>query len=482
MAEFLSAMFIDLPHQTPIKKWTRSNSPPPSILTNASAPPSSPTSSHDLHSALNLDSGHPVGGVKTDDPAGERIPDISHLFVTSDVSSPVPSTTPPPIGLGTSHSSSMQCKHKHPPWLDIQSTRQEGHGGSTKPDLSSSAASFSLPLESDVFANSERIHSSDADTLVPSKKTPASMRIPFELLLQIFSQLTPPPISSSAHFSAGHTVATLHSCASVCKRWNAVATRLLYRKPVIYSTTKFSAFVSTMESGKTYNYLSLLSHMSLSPTLPEPSRHNSQLSPYMSRLLTLPNIALTTLDISFCKGISNYTLQKCAGGLRGLQSLNLSGGGRSEICVIRIARECGPTLKRFGLSWNGHLGDFSVREIGRLCTKLEWIDLSGCWRVGDAGVCGLARGGGRLKYVSLSYCTSVTGVGVQEVLERCGETLEVLNVVGCGDVGLGRYVVDTGLSGIGSEFSGETSAGLDNLGMEPGWRRVVVNLPGFVPF
>ncbi|KAJ3270813.1 hypothetical protein HK104_004851, partial [Borealophlyctis nickersoniae] len=216
---------------------------------------------------------------------------------------------------------------------------------------------------------------------VGTHNPPSVNRIPPELLLQIFAHFDPPASDSTAHLSPTCTTASLRACANVCKRWNNVATRLLWRRPRVYDITRFNKLVTVAEGmwlgdcgsakgkGKepehqtdmpanykpvqtTYQYATFLAHLSLSPTLPEPSRHNSLLSSHLSRLLSIPSLNLTTLDISFCKGISNYTLQKCAYSLRHLTSLNLAGGGRSEICVIRLARECASTLRRLGLGWN----------------------------------------------------------------------------------------------------------------------------------
>ncbi|KAJ3177804.1 hypothetical protein HDU87_004326 [Geranomyces variabilis] len=399
----------------------------------------------------------------------------------------------------------------------------------------------------------------------PPARTPFSARntsvvahFPPELLVQIFSHFDPPSRDSSTAFlSPSCTIAALRHCASVCRWWNHVATRVLWRRPRVYDAARFEKLVVVAEnaasaaaahlaksentSTTTFAYPDLIQHLSLSQTLSEPHRYAHRLSPLLVRLISLPTLHLATLDLGFCKGVSNFALQRCAHALRSLTSLNLAGGGRSEICVIKLASEC-RDLKRLGLGWNSAVTDFCVREVGRWCPNLEWIDLSGCYGVGDTGVMWLvkglvgtsSRGGGAsnglkrparlmdvgtiptnapsptlssspgtppnrflssspsaanrfldlplppcrsptnvrsslptttttmtttptaasacpplllasahhqrrrtrmsaLKHINLSYCTHITTLSVRDLVERCGDSLEIVNIVGCGD-------------------------------------------------
>ncbi|KAJ3050273.1 hypothetical protein HK097_008761, partial [Rhizophlyctis rosea] len=168
-------------------------------------------------------------------------------------------------------------------------------------------------------------------TTAQKEKTPpppAVSRIPPELLLQIFDHFDPNHNDTTAHLSATSTTASLRACALVCKRWNMAATRVLWRKPRVYDVTRFGKLVDVVEghwkgskvvevddpiptdrsptkSPKrmtvTYPYATYLSHLSLSPTLPETSRHSTDLSTHLSRLLSVTTLNLTSLDISFCK-------------------------------------------------------------------------------------------------------------------------------------------------------------------------------------
>ncbi|KAI8908114.1 hypothetical protein DFJ77DRAFT_164842 [Powellomyces hirtus] len=261
------------------------------------------------------------------------------------------------------------------------------------------------PLPHNQLQQRDRTRSSRTTCLVAS--------FPPELLVQIFSHFDPPSRDSSTAFlSPASTIAALRHCASVCRWWNRVATRVLWRRPRVYDAARFEKLVSIAElacqspqshntamtttttdptTRTTFAYPELIQHLSLSQTLSEPHRYAHRLSPLLVRLVSLPTLHLATLDLGFCKGVSNFALQRCAHALRSLTSLNLAGGGRSEICVIKLASEC-RGLRRLGLGWNSAVTDFCVREVGRWCPLLEWIDLSGCYGVGDTGILWLVKG------------------------------------------------------------------------------------------
>ncbi|KAJ3197254.1 hypothetical protein HK101_005026 [Irineochytrium annulatum] len=420
-------------------------------------------------------------------------------------------------------------------------------------------------------------------TRIASGRRPpsAAVDVPAEILLQILSHFDPHPRDAAAFLSPASTTTPLAACALVSKWWNQVANSILWKRPMVYEAAKFERLVdagsstfplmSAAEHGAdAFGDLSLVGedvdersevpavasrqcaspnfalirHLALSATLSETHRYSPRLSSLLSRFLDIPGVGLTTLDLSFCKGVSNFSLQRSAHRLTSLEALNLAGGCRSEICVIKIATEC-PRLRRLGLGWNTALGDFCVREVARLCPLLEWLDLSGCGKIGDSGCTGIAKGlGGRfaasstlsaassapaatspyvpttlapvpiassslllsmgapsspwvkshafpsppttpssmhrsiaaaeptsltvrdvpsrpaspflsmipppaatppsrsatpilpsqLRYLNLSYCTNVTDVGLREVLERCADAVEVVNVMGCPDV------------------------------------------------
>ncbi|KAI9324784.1 hypothetical protein DFJ73DRAFT_768013 [Zopfochytrium polystomum] len=245
---------------------------------------------------------------------------------------------------------------------------------------------------------------SDSRLISVGKKISVAALLPFELLLQILSHFDPHPTDALFLLSKASTTAPLHACALVNRWWNRAAVTVLWRRPWLHDTAQFEKLVKVAErdgsagglgqsatADMKISYPSLLKDLTLSATLPEPDRYSGKLSPLLTRLLMLPDFHLSTLDLGFCKGVTNFALQRCAHALSRLTALNLAGGGRSEICVIKVARECGPSLKRLGLGWNPAVGDFCVKEVVRLCPGLEWLDLSGCHRVGDFSCLAIVR-------------------------------------------------------------------------------------------
>ncbi|KAJ3412901.1 hypothetical protein HDV05_008765 [Chytridiales sp. JEL 0842] len=269
-----------------------------------------------------------------------------------------------------------------------------------------------LKCEEDLIIPMEIDHDVKQSRRPPSKLTKSGGKasaLPTEILLQI---LTPfqPPLSSpptsptspapSSLLSLSSTLSTLVQCTLVCKSWNRVATPLLYTSPLLKSPQSFEKMLDALENP----FKSPTLHASLIKTLPLPlllseaHRNHLILSKLFTRaVLETPGLTsnLTTLDLSFVKGVSNYTLQKTAHLLGNLEALNLGGTAVSEICVIKLARSCGRSLRRLGLGWNQGVGDFGIREVVGVCENLEWLDLSGCARVTDAGCLAIAKALGK---------------------------------------------------------------------------------------
>ncbi|KAJ3154357.1 hypothetical protein HDU89_008425 [Geranomyces variabilis] len=645
-----------------------SNPPtPPTNLTFPPMPPSQSQQQHNLlHSALNLDTPHATrAGDSFDDPADSRIHSCAHMFLTDTLSTnnacPSVSSSPPtaafesgnakpvsaltqhqqhqhnqphPIRIPLPNGSSLEAQgpypssmpmdtgllHSHRTVVDHIPDRcsDKGHAARRSLLLAPAVEREFVPMDEDVMMD---IELDPTFTESPPARTPFSRNtsvvahFPPELLVQIFSHFDPPSRDTSTAFlSPSCTIAALRHCASVCRWWNHVATRVLWRRPRVYDAARFEKLVVVAEnasaalaksdnSGRTFAYPDLIQHLSLSQTLSEPHRYAHRLSPLLVRLISLPTLHLATLDLGFCKGVSNFALQRCAHALRSLTSLNLAGGGRSEICVIKLASEC-RDLKRLGLGWNSAVTDFCVREVGRWCPNLEWIDLSGCYGVGDTGVIWLVKGlvgtsnrasnglkrparlmdvgtiptnapsptlssspgtpnrflssspsaGNRfldlplppcrsptnvrsslpttttastssacsslasshhqrrrtrmsaLKHINLSYCTHITTLSVRDLVERCGDSLEIVNIVGCGDTTAVRSECAWVAAGVlrqqhqrripspvglaaraGTSASGgpikydRLDGGRFSRGVPDG-RMIKINVPGFVPF
>ncbi|KAJ1732366.1 hypothetical protein LPJ61_002078 [Coemansia biformis] len=135
------------------------------------------------------------------------------------------------------------------------------------------------------------------------------------------------------------------------------------------------------------------------------------------------------LDLRFCKGVRNYSLQRLAPRLAPLTVLNLAGGLRTDITIAKLSQHmC--QLRRVSLAWTSNLTDFGVSELVRRCRSIESLDLTYCTQIEDTSMFAIAHNLRNLTALSVAYCAGVTDMGVREVAARC-RRLRVLNVAKC---------------------------------------------------
>jgi hypothetical protein len=179
----------------------------------------------------------------------------------------------------------------------------------------------------------------------------------------------------------------------VCRQWKRVILSLVYRHPLLTSYIQFNKFVISQNAG-------LIKHLTFSGQLKESCRNNPRLSKSLTNLLT-SGVELTTFDISFCKGITNQTLESVSTCLSGLVKLNLSGGGRSDSCIIAILTNCRQHIQELNMSWNLSITDKTLVYIGNNCPKLTILSIAGCHRITDLGIIGLSQN--LIKYLDFEY-------------------------------------------------------------------------------
>ncbi|KAJ2598348.1 hypothetical protein H4R99_004133 [Coemansia sp. RSA 1722] len=139
--------------------------------------------------------------------------------------------------------------------------------------------------------------------------------------------------------------------------------------------------------------------------------------------------SLKKLDLRFCKGVRNYSMQRLAPKLASLVVLDLAGGLRTDITIAKLAQHmCG--LKRLSLAWTSNLTDFGVSEIVQRCRDIEALDLTYCTQIEDTSMFAIAHHLESLTALSVAYCAGVTDIGVREVTSRC-TSLKILNVAKC---------------------------------------------------
>ncbi|KAJ2551403.1 hypothetical protein EV175_003706 [Coemansia sp. RSA 1933] len=139
--------------------------------------------------------------------------------------------------------------------------------------------------------------------------------------------------------------------------------------------------------------------------------------------------SLRQLDLRFCKGVRNYSLQRLAPRLSTLSLLNLAGGQRADITIAKLSQHMF-NLRRVSLAWTSNLTDFGVSELVQRCKGIQALDLTHCMQIEDTSMFAIAHHLKDLSALSVAYCASVSDTGVCEVAARC-RSIRVLNVTKC---------------------------------------------------
>ncbi|KAJ1661913.1 hypothetical protein EV178_006304 [Coemansia sp. RSA 1646] len=139
--------------------------------------------------------------------------------------------------------------------------------------------------------------------------------------------------------------------------------------------------------------------------------------------------SLQQLDLRFCKGVRDYSLQRLAPRLSTLSILNLAGGQRADITIAKLSQHM-YNLRRVSLAWTSNLTDFGISELVQRCKGIQALDLTYCTQIEDTSMFAIAHHLKDLRALSVAYCASVSDIGVREVAARC-RSIRVLNVAKC---------------------------------------------------
>ncbi|KAJ2897794.1 hypothetical protein GGI21_004911 [Coemansia aciculifera] len=139
--------------------------------------------------------------------------------------------------------------------------------------------------------------------------------------------------------------------------------------------------------------------------------------------------SLRQLDLRFCKGVRNYSLQRLAPRLASINVLNLAGGLRTDITIAKLSQHM-TDLRRISLAWTSNLTDFGVSELVQRCTDIEALDLTYCTQIEDTSMLAIANNLHSLAALSVAYCAGVTDIGVREVTAKC-PGIRIVNVAKC---------------------------------------------------
>ncbi|KAJ2437421.1 hypothetical protein GGF42_008638, partial [Coemansia sp. RSA 2424] len=144
---------------------------------------------------------------------------------------------------------------------------------------------------------------------------------------------------------------------------------------------------------------------------------------------TIYTSSLRQLDLRFCKGVRNYSLQRLAPRLASINVLNLAGGLRTDITIAKLSQHM-VDLRRISLAWTSNLTDFGVSELVQRCTDIEALDLTYCTQIEDTSMLAIANNLHSLAALSVAYCAGITDIGVREVTAKCSG-VRIVNVAKC---------------------------------------------------
>lgn len=119
--------------------------------------------------------------------------------------------------------------------------------------------------------------------------------------------------------------------------------------------------------------------------------------------------SLQSLDVSYCRKITDKGLSAIAEGC-------------PDLCVLRLAG-C-----RF-------VTDKALLTLSMNCHNLEELCLQGCSNISDTGLISLSNGCKRIKFLDLNKCSNVGDAGVSGVARACSSSLITLKLLDCYKIG-----------------------------------------------
>ncbi|KAJ2846464.1 hypothetical protein IWW36_004341 [Coemansia brasiliensis] len=188
-------------------------------------------------------------------------------------------------------------------------------------------------------------------------------------------------------------------------------TRLHYAASLPHTTPIASASYTTASCAST-------------PPLPQQTEYFAQASSHHTY-----SSSLRQLDLRFCKGVRNYSLQRLAPKLATLTELNLAGGLRTDITIAKLAQHMFQ-LRCISLAWTSNLTDFGICELVQRCKSIECLDLTYCTQIEDTAMFAIAHNLRNLSALGVAYCAGITDIGVREVVAAC-PLISILDVTKC---------------------------------------------------
>mmetsp|Transcript_24822 Transcript_24822/g.41360 ORF Transcript_24822/g.41360 Transcript_24822/m.41360 type:complete len:948 (+) Transcript_24822:195-3038(+) len=152
------------------------------------------------------------------------------------------------------------------------------------------------------------------------------------------------------------------------------------------------------------------------------------------RSLALRCSRIKHLDMSRCYNIDDISLTILAGGSWQLEELFLQDCDRvTDNGIVRLAQGQGQHLQILDLTGCtnvGEFGDRALREVGANCVQLRELIMTDSKRVEDSAFVALAQGCHHLERLLISGCENVTKKGIKSLFKSATK-LKQLKIVGC---------------------------------------------------
>lgn len=150
--------------------------------------------------------------------------------------------------------------------------------------------------------------------------------------------------------------------------------------------------------------------------------------------------ALTVLNLSLCKQITDSSLQLIAKFLRNLEVLELGGCGNITNMGLLVVATGLTRLRQLNLRSCRHVSDTGIGHLVGLnntepadgTKQLEHLGLQDCQKLTDDALRNVSMGLANLKSINLSFCAGVTDSGLKHLAKMA--TLRELNLRSCDSI------------------------------------------------
>ncbi|KAI4313206.1 hypothetical protein L6164_026203 [Bauhinia variegata] len=144
--------------------------------------------------------------------------------------------------------------------------------------------------------------------------------------------------------------------------------------------------------------------------------------------------SLRSLDVSYCRKLTDKGLSAVAKGCPDLKILHLAGCRFVTDGILgALSKNC-HNLEVLGLQGCANITDNGLTSLASGCQKINYLDINKCSNVGDVGVSTISRGcSSSLKTLKLLDCYKIGDEAMSSLANFC-KNLETLIIGGCRDI------------------------------------------------